>query len=186
MLLRVALTWVRDPAVAEEVVQQTWVAVLESFDGFQGRSSVRTWLCGICINTAKARSRSERRTVPLSSLSTEDGPGEPAIDPSRFYEPDSHWAGHWRTFPAEWPATPEDSARAAELRGRLQTAIEALPETQREVLVLRDVEGFRADEVSALLNLSEANVRVLLHRARSKLRGALEDLFDGTTGGRAS
>jgi RNA polymerase sigma-70 factor (ECF subfamily) len=182
-LLRVARTWVRDASVAEEVVQQTWVEVLESTSPFEARSTVRTWLCGICINTARARMRKERRTVPMSALGAERDPSgdaapEPAVDPSRFYPPDSHWAGHWYAFPNPWPASPEDLARSAELRTRLLAAIDVLPEPQREVIVLRDVEGFSGEEVCNLLGLSATNQRVLLHRARSKLRVLLEDLFD--------
>jgi RNA polymerase sigma-70 factor (ECF subfamily) len=178
-LLRVARTLVRDASIAEEVVQQTWVEVLESTSPFEARSTVRTWLCGICINTARARLRKERRTVPMSALGDPSGATpEPAVDPSRFYPPDSHWAGHWYTFPNPWPDNPEVSARSAELRKRLVAAIDALPEPQREVLVLRDVEGFSGEEVCNLLGLSATNQRVLLHRARSKLRVLLEDLFD--------
>jgi RNA polymerase sigma-70 factor, ECF subfamily len=178
-LMRVARTWVRDPAVAEEVVQQTWIAVLERFDGFEARSSVWTWLCGICINTARARARAERRSVPLSSLGgqTEAGP-EPAVDPARLFGPETHWAGHWKDFPNPWPVTPEDSAGAAELRARLEAAIQTLPDAMREVLLLRDVEEFTSEEVCALLGITEGNLRVLLHRARSRLRGQLEDFFD--------
>jgi RNA polymerase sigma-70 factor (ECF subfamily) len=182
-LLRVATTWMRDASLAEEVVQQTWVEVLESTSPFEARSTVRTWLCGICINTARARMRKERRTVPMSALGAEGDPSveaapEPAVDLARFYPPDSHWAGHWYVFPNPWPDTPEDLARSAELRARLLAAIDALPEAQREVVVLRDVEGFSGEEVCNLLGLSATNHRVLLHRARSKLRVLLEDLFD--------
>jgi RNA polymerase sigma-70 factor, ECF subfamily len=178
-LMRVARTWVRDPAVAEEVVQQTWITVLERFDSFEARSSVWTWLCGICINTARARARAERRSVPLSSLGaqTEAGP-EPAVDPARLFGPETHWAGHWIDFPNEWPPTPEDSAGAAELRARLEAAVETLPDAMREVLLLRDVEEFTSEEVCTLLGITEGNLRVLLHRARSRLRGQLEDFFD--------
>jgi RNA polymerase sigma-70 factor (ECF subfamily) len=178
-LIRVARTLVRDRSVAEEVVQQTWVEVLESVDRFESRSTVKTWLCGICVNTARARMRQERRTIPMSSLAREsDSDAQPAVDPSRFYPPDSHWAGHWFAFPKIWPDTPEESAWTAELKTRLLTAIDALPDAQRQVLVLRDVEGLSGEEVCNVLGLSDTNQRVLLHRARSKLRGLLEDLLD--------
>jgi RNA polymerase sigma-70 factor (ECF subfamily) len=178
-LMRVARTWVRDPAVAEEVVQQTWITALERFDGFEVRSSVSTWLCGICINTARARARAERRSVPFSSLGTETDAGqEPAVDPSRLFGPETHWAGHWIVFPNAWPVTPEDSAGAAEVRARLEAAVETLPDTMREVFLLRDVEEFTSEEVCALLGITEGNLRVLLHRARSRLRGQLEDFFE--------
>jgi RNA polymerase sigma-70 factor (ECF subfamily) len=147
-LVRVARTWVRDASVAEEVVQQTWVEVLESTSPFEARSTVRTWLCGICINTARARMRKERRTVPMSALGAECDPSgeagpEPAVDPSRFYPPDSHWAGHWYAFPNPWPDSPEDLAWSAELKTRLLAAIDALPEPQREVLVCGTSRGSR-------------------------------------------
>jgi RNA polymerase sigma-70 factor (ECF subfamily) len=178
-LTRLARTLVRDASVAEEVVQQTWVEMLESTSSFEARSTVKTWLCGICINTARARMRKERRTVPMSALGAEgDASSEAAVDPSRFYPPDSHWAGHWYVFPNPWPDDPEDSARSTELKARLLAAIDTLPEAQREVVVLRDVEGFSGEEVCNLLGLSATNQRALLHRARSKLRVLLEDLFD--------
>jgi RNA polymerase sigma-70 factor (ECF subfamily) len=177
-LLRVASALVRDRALAEEVVQQTWLEVLENVDGFEARSTVKTWLCGICINTARARMRRERRTVPMSSLSEENAGAQAAVDPSRFFPPDSHWAGHWYVFPKAWPETPEDSAWSAEIKARLLAAIEALPDAQRQILVLRDVEGLSGEEACNVLGLSDTNQRVLLHRARAKLRGLLEDLFD--------
>jgi RNA polymerase sigma-70 factor (ECF subfamily) len=181
-LMRVAKSLVRDPSVAEEVVQQTWVEVLESTSAFEARSTVRTWLCGICINTARARLRKERRMVPMSAVGAGREPSgdtpESAVDPSRFYPPGSHWEGHWYAFPNPWPINPEHSARSAELKQRLLAAIDALPEPQREVVVLREVEGFSGEEVCNLLGLSATNQRVLLHRARSKLRVLLEDLFD--------
>jgi RNA polymerase sigma-70 factor (ECF subfamily) len=179
-LLRVARSLVRDRSLAEEVVQQTWVEVIEGGFAFDGRSTIKTWLCGICINVARARLRRERRTTPLSSLGLggESVENAPAVDPSRFFGPDTHWAGHWYAFPAPWPATPEDGARGSELRARLAAAIDELPEAQREVLVLRDVEGFSGEEICNLLGLSDTNQRVLLHRARSRLRSLLEDFFD--------
>ena len=178
-LLRIARTWVSDLSAAEDVVQQTWVQVLEGLDGFEERSSVKTWLCGICINVARARWRKERRSVPMSSVGPEgEGGAEPAVDPSRFFAPDAHWAGHWFTFPNGWPPTPEDSARTAELRTCALAAIDRLPELQRQVLMLRDVEGLDADEVCNMLGLSDTNQRVLLHRARSRLRTMLEEFFE--------
>jgi RNA polymerase sigma-70 factor (ECF subfamily) len=179
-LLRVARSLVRDPSLAEEVVQQTWVEVIEGGFAFDGRSTIKTWLCGICINVARARLRQERRTTPLSSLGVggEFAENAPAVDPARFYGPEAHWAGHWYVFPAAWPATPEDGARGSELRARLIAAIDELPTAQREVLVLRDVEGFSGEEVCNVLGLSDTNQRVLLHRARSRLRGLLEDFLD--------
>jgi RNA polymerase sigma-70 factor (ECF subfamily) len=180
-LLRVARTWVKDAYAAEEVVQQTWVQVLEGIDGFEARSSVKTWLCGICINVARARSRKERRSVPMSSVGSDvEGSAGPAVDPSRFFGPETHWAGHWFVFPNGWPPTPEDMARTTELKTRVLAALDHLPEAQREVLMLRDVEGLDADEVCNILALTDSNQRVLLHRARSKLRTMLEEFFDAS------
>jgi RNA polymerase sigma-70 factor (ECF subfamily) len=180
-LLRLARRWVRDPSMAEEVVQQTWVEVIQGASAFEERSLVRTWLCGICINTARARLRKERRTLPASSLNQlGEARAEPAVDPARLYGDDTHWAGHWFAFPNAWPNSPEDSAGAAQLKLRLVAAIDALPDAQRDVVILRDVEGFSGEEVCNLLGLSDTNQRVLLHRARSRLRGLLEDYFDAS------
>jgi RNA polymerase sigma-70 factor (ECF subfamily) len=177
-LLRVARTWVRDASLAEEVVQQTWIEVLEGHGVFEGLSSVRTWLCGICINLARARLRSEGRTVPMSSLAPEGDSEEMAVDPSRFLGPDSHWAGHWLSAPRPWSQSPEEAAQDRELGARLSDAIDRLPPAQRMVVTLRDVEGLSGAEVSELMGLSEGHQRVLLHRGRSRLRGMLDELYE--------
>jgi RNA polymerase sigma-70 factor, ECF subfamily len=171
-LLRVARIYVPTRALAEEVVQETWLAVLEGLDRFEGRSSLKTWIFRILANRAKTRAIRERRTLPFSAFQPERVP-EPAVDPDRFRDSeDPRWPGHWAVPPTAWP---EDRLVAAETREKLAEAIEALPGTQRAVISLRDLEGWSADEVCNALELSETNQRVLLHRARSKVRKALEE-----------
>jgi RNA polymerase sigma-70 factor (ECF subfamily) len=165
-LLRVARMFVPTAAVAEDVVQETWLAVLNGIDRFEGRSSLKTWIFRILTNTAKTRGERERRSVPFSALDTEDGGFEPAVERSRFTG-----TGHWAVLPRAWP---EDKLLAAETLSVIERAIERLPPTQRTVITLRDVEGWTADEVRNALELSETNQRVLLHRARAKVRNALE------------
>jgi RNA polymerase sigma-70 factor (ECF subfamily) len=171
-LLRVARIYVPTRVLAEEVVAETWLAVLEGLDRFEGRSSLKTWIFRILTNRAKTRAVRERRTLPLSAFQ----PGriqEPALDPDRFRDwDDPRWPGHWSVPPTPWP---EDRLLAAETREKLAEAIDALPGTQRAVISLRDLEGWSAEEVCNALGLSETNQRVLLHRARSKVRKALED-----------
>jgi len=160
-LVRVARIYVSTQAAAEEVAAETWLAVLNGIDRFEGRSSLRTWIFRILTNIAKTRAVREGRTLPFSSLQP-----EPAVDPDRFVD------GAWAVVPDVWP---EDALLAAETRERITEAIEALPPTQRAVISLRDVEGWSSEEVRNALGLSETNQRVLLHRARSKVRTALED-----------
>jgi RNA polymerase sigma-70 factor, ECF subfamily len=176
-LTRLALAYVRDRAVAEEVVQETWLGVIRGIARFEGRSSLTTWIFRILANTAKTRGERERRTVPFSALDG-DGRGEPAVDPERFLDSGHpRWAGHWATPPASWDLIPEDRLAAKETLACIREAIEVLPTAQAQVVTLRDVEGWSSDEVCALLGLSEGNQRVLLHRARSKVRSALERHF---------
>jgi RNA polymerase sigma-70 factor, ECF subfamily len=177
-LIRVALMYVRTRAVAEEVVQDTWIGVLRSLPRFEGRSSLRTWIFRILANQARTRARREARSVPFSSLA---GPDDgPAVDPDRFLSGDHPaFAGHWASPPRSWDAVPEEQLLARETRERVLAAIEALPASQRAVISLRDVEGWSSEEVRDLLEISEGNQRVLLHRARSKVRRALEDYLDG-------
>jgi RNA polymerase sigma-70 factor (ECF subfamily) len=165
-LLRVARMFVPTAALAEDVVQETWLAVLKGIDGFEGRSSLKTWIFRILTNTAKTRGERERRSVPFSALDTEQGGFEPAVERSRFTG-----TGHWAVLPRAWP---EDRLLAAETLSVIERAIERLPPNQRVVITLRDVEGWSADEVRNALELSETNQRVLLHRARAKVRRALE------------
>jgi RNA polymerase sigma-70 factor (ECF subfamily) len=171
-LLRLAQDFVRTRSVAEEVVQETWLAVLNGIDRFEGRSSLKTWLYRILVNKAKTRGVREARTVPFSALAVEDD--ERAVPEERFRGADNQWAGHWASPPRSLEAVPEHRLLAREARERIAEALETLPESQRVVVTLRDVAGWDSDEVCDALELSEGNQRVLLHRGRAKLRAALE------------
>ena len=174
-LVRVARIYVSTQAAAEEVAAETWLAVLNGLDRFEGRSSLRTWIFRILTNIAKTRAVREGRTLPFSALDPGRVP-EAAVDPDRFLDPEHpRWPGHWAVKPGPWP---EDALLAAETRERIAEAIEALPATQRAVISLRDIEGWSSEEVRNALDLSETNQRVLLHRARSKVRAALEDYLN--------
>jgi RNA polymerase sigma-70 factor, ECF subfamily len=169
MMLRLALSHVDNRAVAEEVVQEAWLTMLRSLERFEQRSSLRTWIIGIVINLARSRARAERRSAAARSEAS-----EPAVDPSRFLPSDHpRWPNHWAAEPVSWK-TPEDHVLAAETRRVLFDAIEALPAAQREVLVLRDLEGVSAADVCNVMGLTDTHQRVLLHRARSRVRHALE------------
>jgi RNA polymerase sigma-70 factor (ECF subfamily) len=157
--------YVSSRAVAEEVVQEAWVAVLNGIDRFEGRSSLKTWIFRILTNIAKTRGQREGRSIPLSSLAPDD---EHSVDPDRFAE-----NGHWASPPRSW--APEDRLLADETMGVVEAAIAELPPNQAIVISMRDVEGFSAEEACNALDISETNQRVLLHRARSKVRQALED-----------
>jgi RNA polymerase sigma-70 factor (ECF subfamily) len=172
-LLRLAQDFVRARSVAEEVVQETWLAVLSGIDRFEGRSSLKTWVYRILVNKAKTRGVREARTVPFSALAPE-GEEEGAVPEDRFRGPDDLWPGHWASPPRPLDAVPEERLLAREARGRIAEALETLPESQRVVVTLRDVAGWNSDEVCDALGLSEGNQRVLLHRGRAKLRAALE------------
>ena len=175
-LLRVAMTYVGSRAVAEEVVQETWLGVINGLDRFEGRSSLKTWIFRILTNTASTRGQRERRTLPFSALggAEEDDSG---VDAERFFPPDhARYPDHWAIGPTAWE-TPEDGLLSGETREVILEAIEALPEAQRTVITLRDVEGWPAEEVCDALQLSEGNQRVLLHRARTRVRAALENYF---------
>ena len=173
-LLRVAQIYVPSRAVAEEVVQETWLGVLNGIDRFEGRSSLKTWIFRILTNIAKTRAQREGRTLPFSALADPARVPEAAVDPDRFRGPeDSRWPGHWSSPPEPW--SPERQLLAAETREVIERAIEALPGAQRAAITLRDVQGWPAEEVRNALGVSETNERVLLHRARSKVRQALED-----------
>ncbi|MDP4502102.1 RNA polymerase sigma factor [Nonomuraea turcica] len=173
-MLRVARTYVSTDDSAEEVVQDTWLAVIGAIDGFEGRSSVKTWVYRILVNTAKKRSVRESRTLPWSALELDAGP---TVEPSRFHGTDAALPGSWKESPAVWP-TPESQALAAEVRGLIGEALAGLPPRQRIVITLRDVEGCTSEEVCEILEISAANQRVLLHRARAVVRGRLEDYFE--------
>ena len=168
-MLRVARAHVSTHASAEEVVQEAWIGVVRGLDGFEGRAQLRTWVFRILINVARRRGRTENRmNVELSG---------PTVDPDRFRDDDDPYPGHWRAdaAPADWG--PEPVVLAAEFRGVLERALAELPERQRAVVELRDVHGFDCEEVCQLMELTAANQRVLLHRGRAKLRGALESVI---------
>jgi RNA polymerase sigma-70 factor (ECF subfamily) len=175
-MLRVARLFVPDEAVAEDVVQEAWLGVLRGLDRFEGRSSLKTWIFRILTNRAKTRGQREGRSLPFSSLGESEMDGdEPAVDPDRFCPPDDpEWAHHWVVFPRDWGELPEDRLLARETLSIIQAALDMLPPTQREVITLRDVDGWTSEEVCNALQISETNQRVLLHRARSKVRRALE------------
>jgi RNA polymerase sigma-70 factor, ECF subfamily len=170
-LLQLAYGYVRDRGVAEDVVQEAWLQALASLPRFQGRSSFKTWLFGILINVARARRRRESRLLPFTSLFRRDGSDDgPTVDPDRFSR-----EGRWTSLPARWDGIPEARLLGRETLDRVRAAIEALPERQRDVIVLRDVAGLESDEVASLLGISQANQRVRLHRARASVRQALEE-----------
>lgn len=171
-LVRLARSSVSTDAVAEEVAQETWLAVIQGIDRFEGRSSVKSWLFAILVNRARSRGVREHRSVPMSSLG--DGGDEPAVDRGRFAADEHRWGGHWCDPPVRWRDGPVEQLMAKETIGAAARAIAELPERQRQVVGLRDVEGWSSAEVCALLHLSEENQRVLLHRGRSRVRAALE------------
>jgi RNA polymerase sigma-70 factor (ECF subfamily) len=175
-LKRVARAYVSTDAVAEEVVQETWLAAIAGLDRFEGRSSLKTWLFHILTNRAKTRGVRETRSVPFASL--RPGADEPAVSPDRFQGEGDAWPGHWSAPPRPWE-DPERRLASLEAREQLRDAIGALPEVQQAVLTLRDVEGLDAEEVCSLLDLTPGNQRVILHRARARVRDALESYMEG-------
>jgi RNA polymerase sigma-70 factor (ECF subfamily) len=179
-MLRVALMHVSSRAVAEEVVQDAWLGALTGLERFQGRSSFKTWLFSILVNKAKTRAAREGRTVPLSALTGAEDDEEPAVDPTRFLGPGSRWHRYWSSSPIRFDELPEEQLLSEELTGVAEEAIAALPDVQRTVITLRDVEGWSSEEVCDSLELSEGNQRVLLHRARSKVRQALETYLEAS------
>jgi RNA polymerase sigma-70 factor (ECF subfamily) len=172
-MLRMARNYVSTHAVAEEVVQEAWLAALRSLDRFEGRSSFKTWLYRILMNTAMSRGEREARSVPFAALGSDSGDGEPAVDPTRF-QMEGRWIGHWAAPPENW-ASPERRLLEAEAREVIDRTIAQLPEAQAIVITMCDIEGFEPDEVCNVLDISLTNQRVLLHRARSRVRQALED-----------
>jgi RNA polymerase sigma-70 factor, ECF subfamily len=176
MMKRVARGYVESEAVAEEIVQETWLAVLNGIDRFQGRSALGTWIFSILVNQAKTHHGRERRALPLSSTSAGDE-GEAVVDPDRFQTDDDAWPGHWATPPRPWQR-PDRRVLSLETREYLKKALAELPERQRLVVALRDVDGLSSNEVCEVLGLTPENERVLLHRGRSRLRAALEQYVD--------
>jgi RNA polymerase sigma-70 factor (ECF subfamily) len=175
-LVRVARQYVATEETAEEVAQEAWLGLLRGLDTFEGRSSLRTYLFRIVMNLARTRGAREARSAPFSSLVRDDEEG-PAVDPERFVQAPARGAGHWASPIRPWSGSAEQIALSAEGIRQVYEAIAELPEMQRRVVTLRDVEGFGADEVCDLLELSEGNQRVLLHRARTKLRQALAEYY---------
>lgn len=173
-MLRLALTQTRMRAVAEEAVQDTWLAVLQGIGGFEGRSSLKTRVFRILLYTARAKAERERRVSPLTDVVAQSHDGT-AVPEERFLSPEHpRWPGHWSDPPRAWARVPDDAALDAELGREIRAAVDALPERQRAVLTLRDVEGWSAEEVCTVLALEPGNQRVLLHRARSSVRTRLD------------
>jgi RNA polymerase sigma-70 factor (ECF subfamily) len=171
-MVRLAMAYVRDLGVAEDVVQESWLTCLRRLDDFEGRSSLKTWIFGIVINVARARRRKEVRILPFTSLWRRDDSDSrrPTVDQSRFGAD-----GMWQSGPHSWDNLPESKVLGQETMERVKAAIDQLPPKQREVIVLRDVAGLDADEVSGLLGLTPVNQRVRLHRARAAVRKSLEE-----------
>jgi RNA polymerase sigma-70 factor (ECF subfamily) len=172
-MLRVARGYVRSHELAEDVVQETWIALVKGIDGFEGRSSLRTWLFTVLINIAKARGLREQRTAEAEVRAFTGG----TVDPARFRGSDDEWPGHWRqdASPTPFPDTPEGSVLGAELVTVARRELDELPERQRVVVTMRDMLGLDSAEVRELLDISVANQRVLLHRGRAAVRQRLED-----------
>jgi len=176
-MLRVARMFVSSRAVAEEVVQEAWVGVLNGIGRFEGRSSLKTWIFRILTNTAKTRAVREGRSIPFSALAGDDEEGG-AVDADRFLGDDSRFPGHWAAPPRRWETQPERRLLSGETLEVIEREIAKLPPNQAIVVTMRDVEGFDAEAVRNVLDISETNQRVLLHRARSKLRRALEEYLE--------
>jgi RNA polymerase sigma-70 factor (ECF subfamily) len=178
LMLHVALGYVRTQAVAEDVVQETWCAVLAGIDGFEGRATLKTWIMRILANRAKTRGQREARCVPFSSLGGQEDDDGSAVDADRFLPADHpRYPGGWSAAPATWSHVPDERLLAAEVRDQIRAAVAELPARQRAVIALRDIEGWSPEEVCDRLDLSEGNQRVLLHRARSHVRADLERYF---------
>ena len=173
-MTRVATAFVSRRAVAEEVVQETWLNVVRGLDGFEGKSSLRTWIYAILGNCARRRAEQEQRLVPLSELAADEAAGDDlGVSGDRFFE-EGRWAGMWSSAVAPWQDLPEERLLSSELRTALLEAIDALPRMQRAVITLRDVEGWPPEEVCEYLGVADGNQRVLLHRARTAARASIE------------
>ena len=172
-MLRLARMYVRDQAAAEEVVQEAWLGVLQGIDRFEGRSSLKTWVYRILVNRAMTKGAREARSVPFATLAANEVAGEDAVvDADRFTRD-----GAWASPPSRWQDQPELALRSAETLDVVRAAVAQLPEMQRAVITMRDLEGFDAEDTRNALEISESNQRVLLHRARAKVRAALEQHF---------
>ncbi len=178
-LVRLATLFVRERETAADVAQETWIGVLKGLDRFEGRSSFRTWLFRILTNQAKRRGERERRVIPFSALSRPpDAEHAPAVDPERFFPPGDEWTSYWASPPRDLIDDPEAALLSAEARAAIDSAIAALPPNQQAVIRLRDIEGWEAAEVCNILDLTATNQRVLLHRARSRVRQAVESYLE--------
>ena len=178
-LLRLALVHCRSLAIAEEIVQDTWLGVIQGIDRFEGRASFKTWLFHILVNRARTRAEREGRAVSFSSLAEEaETPGEPAVPPERFRPLDDKWPNNWALPPQAWGESADAGLLADETMDLVKRAIAQLPPAQQQVISLRDIEGWTPQDVCNVLMISETNQRVLLHRARSHVRSALESHFD--------
>ena len=176
-MTRLAASFVQSASIADEVVQETWLAVIRGLDRFEGRSSLKTWIFRILVNRAKTRGVREQRTLPFSSLSGADDEDGPTVDPERFVAADDAFAGYWTVPPSRFFELPEERLLADENRELICHAIDELPDRQQQVMRMRDLDGWDAVEVCELLDISPENQRVLLHRARAKVRAAVESHF---------
>jgi RNA polymerase sigma-70 factor, ECF subfamily len=180
-MVSLAGNYVKTRAVAEEVAQEAWLGVLKGLDRFEGRSSLRTWILKIVVNTAMGRGGRESRSVPFSSIARQGEGGaepEPSVEPERFRPPGEAFAGHWNAYPGDWSALPEQKLLGRETLDVAKGCIDELPDAQRTVITMRDIAGCSSEEVCDVLEISEGNQRVLLHRARSQVRAALERHLD--------
>lgn len=171
-MVRLAHSFVGNTMVAEEVAQEAWLGVLRGVQRFEGRSSLQTWIFTILTNCARTRARREQRTLTFSDIFAVEDDDEPTVDPDRFQQ-EGRWRGHWHDGPSSWREVPENRILAQETLELVRAAIEALPPNQRTVILLRDVDGVEAADVCNILQISESNQRVLLHRARAKVQEAL-------------
>ena len=177
-MIRLARVYTPDDAVAEEVVQETWLAVIQGLPRFEGRCALKTWIFRILTNIARTRGQREHRSIAFSNLGGADSDSsEPAVDPDRFGHD-----GHWTAAPVSWEGMPEERLLAAETHAHIRAAVDTLPPRQRTVITLRDIEGWTADEVCNVLEIAATHQRVLLHRARSAVRRALEHYLMETAG----
>jgi RNA polymerase sigma-70 factor (ECF subfamily) len=174
-MLKMARVYLEGESAAEDAVQEAWIVVVQGLGRFEGRSTLTTWVLGIVVNTARGRARKEARTRPFSSLEPDDSPG---LEPERFL-PEDHdrWPGHWAIAPTPWPEQALETAEAGRL---IRGAVAELPEYQRAVITLRDMIGCTPEETCNALAVTDTNQRVLLHRARTRVRAALEAAFDAT------
>jgi RNA polymerase sigma-70 factor (ECF subfamily) len=173
---RVAMMYVSSEALAEEVVQETWMAVIRGLAAFEGRSSLKTWIFRILVNRARTKGMRESRSVPFSSLA-DSGDDGPTVNPERFHAAGHIAPGYWTTVPGRFFELPEDQIASAETRALIDSTIDALPLRQQQVIRLRDIEGWEPSEVCQALEISDGNQRILLHRARARVRSMLETYF---------